>query len=73
MVKSEKKDKKTAMHELNIPNLQRSAFIRWANRWGRFNMYSDWKWYEYSPLERHHKQSRNMSEMWEMYLQNKRG
>lgn len=67
MRKSEKKDKKAAMDALNIPVAIRSAFMRWANKWGRFNIYGDWKWYEYSPLEQRSKCSMTMEEMWKGY------
>ena len=70
MTKEEKKDKLTAMKALNIPVVRRSAFIRWANNWGRFNLYADYKWYEYSPLEARSKATKTMQEMWDAYLQN---
>lgn len=69
MTKEEKKDKSTAMKALNIPVNRRSSFMRWANDWGRFNLYGDWKWYEYSPLEARSKATKTMQEMWEAYLQ----
>ena len=59
MTKKEKKDKSTAMKALDIPVNRRSAFMRFANNWGRFNMYDDWKFYEYSPLEAEHKATKN--------------
>ena len=69
MTKEEKKDKRTAMQALNIPVVRRSAFMRWANHWGRFNLYGDWKWYEYSPLKARSKATKTMQEMWDDYLQ----
>lgn len=68
MTKEEKKDKLIAMSELKIPVFKRSSFIRWANDWGRFNLYGDWKWYEYSPLEASSKATRTMEEMWNDYI-----
>ena len=68
MTKKEKKDKLTAMNTLNIPAAKRGAFIRWANNWGRFNLYNDWKWYEYGPLEARSKATKTMQEMWNYYL-----
>ena len=68
MTKKEKKDKSTAMKALDIPVNRRSAFMRFANNWGRFNMYGDWKFYEYSPLEAEHKATKTMQQMWDFYL-----
>lgn len=67
MTKEEKRDKLIAMQELNIPANKHNAFIRWANKWGRFNIHGDWKWYEYSPLEACQKSTKTMNEMWVEY------
>ncbi len=67
MTKTEKKDKLKAMIELDIPSYKRSAFMRFANDYGRFNLYNDWKWYEYSPLEAKHRCTLTMEQMWKMY------
>ncbi len=69
MTKEEKKDKSTAMQELKIPVVKRGAFMHWANKYGRFNMHGDWLWYEYSPLEAHHRNTMTMSEMWKKYIE----
>lgn len=68
MTKEEKKDKSIAMNELNIPIVKRSSFIRWANKFGRFNIHNDWKWYEYSSLESYQKNTMTMKEMWDKYV-----
>ncbi len=67
MTKEEKKDKKAAMEALNIPVVMRSAFMRWANRWGRFNLNKDQLWYEWSPLEDRSKATKTMEQMWTDY------
>jgi len=67
MTKQEKKDKLIAMDELGIHVNKRSAFIKWANKWGRFNLKGDRKWYEYSPVEDRSKSTLTMKEMWDRY------
>lgn len=32
------------------------------------NIYNDWKWYEYGPLEARSKATKTMQEMWNYYL-----
>ena len=67
MTKEEKLDKKNAMDEINVPKQKRGAFMRFANRWGRFNIHEDWKWYEYSSLEWNKRSTLTMEEMWVIY------
>ena len=67
MTKEEKKDKKDSMDLLKIPSKVRGSFMNYSNRWGRFNLQGDFKWYEWSPLEAHQKATMTMPEMWEKY------
>ena len=67
MTPEEKKDKKTAMIELSIPVNIRGSFMRYGNRWGRFNLHNNWKWVEWGPLEYHQKCTMTMEEMWNNY------
>ena len=40
-----------------------SAFNKYCNEWGTYNNHGDNLWYEYSPLEAHHKLTRTHEQM----------